>query len=72
MFVHKYLKRSVAIPSLDIRLGNGKAVFLKYKCDNCHSVNAAGITPKLKTKAPDLIHIIMRHEKDGEKDFVHK
>ena len=52
---------------------DGKAVFLKYKCDNCHTVSTAGITKKNeKSKAPDLVDVTVRHEKDGGKDFVHK
>ncbi len=63
---------AVPTPALATAEEDGKAVFLKYKCDNCHSVSTAGIVPKVKTKAPDLVNVTVRHEKDGGKDFVHK
>ncbi|OGY99980.1 MAG: hypothetical protein A2945_00535 [Candidatus Liptonbacteria bacterium RIFCSPLOWO2_01_FULL_52_25] len=42
---------------------DGKAVFLKYKCETCHSVSTAGIEGKLKAiKAPDQVDVTVRHE----------
>lgn len=52
---------------------DGKSIFLKYKCGNCHSVSTAGITMKnTESKAPDLVNITVRHQKNGGKDFVYK
>src|SRR3989344_8692430 len=42
---------------------DGKEVFLKYKCNICHSVSTAGIEAKTKTQAPDLVNVTVRHEK---------
>lgn len=47
---------------------DGKGVFLKYKCNNCHAMSTANIEAKTKTKAPDLVDVTIRHSKD----FVHK
>ena len=33
---------------------DGKAIFQAQKCDMCHAVSSAGITPTGKIKAPDL------------------
>ena len=52
---------------------DGKAVFLKYKCDNCHAVSTADIVPKLKTTtAPDLVNVTVRHQKDWIRKFIHQ
>lgn len=50
----------------------GKDIFLEYKCNNCHTVSTAGITPKLKTKAPDLVNVTVRHDKDWIPEFIRK
>ncbi len=49
---------------------NGKEVFLKYKCDNCHAVSTAGIVPKIKSKAPDLENVMSRHQSDWVRKFI--
>lgn len=59
-------------PSFGEDKPDGKAVFLKYNCNNCHTVSTAGITQKTKSKAPDLVNVTVRHEKDGGKTFVRK
>lgn len=51
---------------------DGKAVFLKYKCDNCHAVSTAGIVAKTKSKAPDLVDVTVRHEKDWIRKYIRK
>jgi len=51
---------------------DGKDVFLKYKCNNCHSVSSADIEAKTKTKAPDLIDVTLRHEKKWIRKFIRK
>lgn len=52
---------------------DGKVVFLKYKCNNCHSVSTADITAKnKKTKAPDLVNVTVRHEKPWIRKFIRK
>ena len=49
---------------------SGKDVFLKYKCDTCHEVSTAGIIPKTKSKAPDLVNVTVRHEKKWIRGFI--
>ena len=49
---------------------DGKGVFLKYKCDNCHAVSTAGIEAKTKSKAPDLVDVTVRHEKPWIRRFI--
>ncbi|MDO8585295.1 MAG: c-type cytochrome [bacterium] len=52
---------------------NGKDVFLKYKCDNCHSVSSAGIEGKNKKMvAPDLLDVTARHEAEWIPRFIRK
>jgi len=36
------------------RILDGKVIFQAQKCDMCHGVSPAGITPTGKIKAPDL------------------
>ena len=49
----------------------GKDVFLKYKCDACHSVSTAGIKGK-KDKGPDLVNETKRHEIAWLRSFIKK
>lgn len=42
---------------------DGKAVFLKGKCNVCHSVSTADISAKVKAGALDLVNVTVRHEK---------
>ncbi|MBI2068517.1 MAG: c-type cytochrome [Candidatus Yanofskybacteria bacterium] len=49
---------------------NGKEVFLKHKCNNCHAVSTAGIEAKTKSKAPDLVDVTVRHEKPWIRRFI--
>ena len=57
----------VAIPAL---AADGKEVFLKYKCNNCHAVSTADIVAKTKSKAPDLVDVTVRHEKPWIRKFI--
>ncbi len=70
LFVSMFV--ATGTPSFGEDKPDGKAVFLKYNCNNCHSVSTAEIEQKTKSKAPDLVNVTVRHEKDGGKVFVHK
>ncbi len=50
---------------------DGKDVFLKYSCNNCHAVSTAGITGKNSGMgAPDLVDVTVRHEKPWIRRFI--
>lgn len=49
---------------------DGKEVFLKHKCNNCHAVSTVGIEAKMKSKAPDLVDVTVRHSKDWIRPFI--
>src|SRR3989344_4784882 len=49
---------------------DGKDVFLKYKCNNCHTVSTADIEAKTKTKAPDLADVTIRHKTKWIRKFI--
>lgn len=51
-------------------LADGKDVFLQYKCNNCHAVSTAGIEAKMKSKAPDLVDVTVRHPKNWVGPFI--
>lgn len=53
-----------------IEATDGKEVFLKYKCNNCHAVSTAGIIAKTKSKAPDLVDVTVRHEKPWIRKYI--
>lgn len=55
----------IATESLD-----GEDVFLKYKCNNCHTVSTAGIKAKTKSKAPDLVDVTVRHKKPWVRRYI--
>lgn len=50
---------------------SGKDVFLKYKCDACHSVSTADVRGK-KDKGPDLVNVTARHEEAWLRSFMQK
>lgn len=51
----------------------GKDVFLKYKCDLCHSVSSAGITARNeKSGAPDLLDTLTRHKREWVPNYIRK
>ena len=59
--------------SVSVNAEDGKNVFLKHKCNNCHTVSTAGIEAKnKKSKAPDLVNVTVRHEKDWIRLFIRK
>ena len=41
---------------------DGKQVFLDQKCNMCHAVSSAGITPTSKIKAPDLAGLASKED----------
>jgi len=41
---------------------DGKQIFLDQKCNMCHSVSSAGITPTSKIKAPDLAGLASKED----------
>lgn len=49
----------------------GKDVFLKHKCDACHSVSSADVKGK-KDKGPDLVNVTVRHKEDWLRTFIEK
>lgn len=58
-----------------VRKLDGKEVFLKNNCNNCHDVSSAGITAKSHAMgAPDLIDVTggpkKRHEQAWERKFI--
>jgi len=53
---------SVAAPSLSAATPDGKQVFLDQKCNMCHAVSSAGITPTSKIKAPDLAGLASKED----------
>jgi mono/diheme cytochrome c family protein len=60
---------------------DGKPVFLKYKCNSCHSIEAAGVTKKAlpddgatasKMKPPDLSGVGLEKKADWIALFMQK
>ena len=41
---------------------DGKEIFLGQKCNMCHAVSSAGITPTSKIKAPDLAGLASKED----------
>ena len=41
---------------------DGKEIFLGQKCNMCHAVSSAGITPTGKIKAPDLTGLAAKED----------
>jgi cytochrome c551/c552 len=41
---------------------DGKKIFLDQKCNMCHAVSSAGITPTGKIKAPDLAGLASKED----------
>jgi len=41
---------------------DGKEIFLGQKCNMCHAVSSAGITPTGKIKAPDLTGLASKED----------
>jgi mono/diheme cytochrome c family protein len=52
----------LATPSANAATPDGKQVFQGQKCDMCHAVSSAGITPTGKIKAPDLTDVASKED----------
>jgi len=58
---------TILFASTTLAAEDGKSVFLKYNCNNCHSVSTADITSKnAKSKAPDLVDVTVRHTTESD------
>ena len=51
---------------------DGKQVFLDQKCNMCHTVSSAGITPTSKIKAPDLAGLASKEDPAWITKFLKK
>ncbi len=54
---------------------DGKEIFLKQKCDLCHTVSTAGIEAKVKSEAmkgPDLANVGDRHDAEWIENWLRK
>jgi mono/diheme cytochrome c family protein len=62
---------SVAVPAASAA-PDGKQVFLDQKCNMCHTVSSAGITPTSKIKAPDLAGLASKEDAAFLTKFIKK
>jgi mono/diheme cytochrome c family protein len=51
---------------------DGKQIFLDQKCNMCHTVSSAGITPTSKIKAPDLAGLASKEDAAWLGKFLRK
>ena len=51
---------------------DGKQIFLDQKCNMCHAVSSAGITPTSKIKAPDLAGLSSKEDPAFVTKFLKK
>jgi mono/diheme cytochrome c family protein len=51
---------------------DGKQIFLDQKCNMCHPVSSAGITPTSKIKAPDLAGLAFKEDPAWLTKFLKK
>ena len=51
---------------------DGKQIFLDQKCNMCHTVSSAGITPTSKIKAPDLTGLASKEDATWIGKFLRK
>jgi cytochrome c2 len=51
---------------------DGKEIFLGQKCNMCHAVSSAGITPTGKVKAPDLTGLVAKEDPAWVGKFLKK
>ena len=63
---------SVAVPYDSAAAPDGKQVFLDQKCNMCHAVSSAGITPTSKIKAPDLAGLASKEDPAWITKFLKK
>jgi mono/diheme cytochrome c family protein len=61
------LAADASAPVLD-----GKQIFLAQKCNMCHAVSSAGITPTSKIKAPDLAGLASKEDPAWVGKFLKK
>jgi len=71
MFRLLFVALAFVFTTVPLFAADGKDVFLKYNCNNCHAVSTAGIVAKNKnSKAPDLVDVTVRHEKPWIRKFI--
>jgi mono/diheme cytochrome c family protein len=58
--------------SANARAADGKEIFLGQKCNMCHAVSSAGITPTGKIKAPDLTGLAAKEDAAWLAKFLKK
>jgi mono/diheme cytochrome c family protein len=63
---------SVLAPSAGAATLDGKQIFLDQKCNMCHAVSSAGITPTGKIKAPDLAGLASKEDATWLGKFLRK
>jgi mono/diheme cytochrome c family protein len=63
---------SVLAPSAGAATLDGKQIFLDQKCNMCHTVSSAGITPTSKIKAPDLTGLASKEDATWVGKFLRK
>ena len=51
---------------------DGKQIFLDQKCNMCHAVSSAGLTPTSKIKAPDLAGLASKEDPAWVTKFLKK
>ncbi|HET6899057.1 MAG TPA: c-type cytochrome [Vicinamibacteria bacterium] len=56
----------------DAAAADGKEIFLGQKCNMCHAVSSAGITPTGKIKAPDLTGLAAKEDPAWLAKFLKK
>jgi mono/diheme cytochrome c family protein len=66
-----------ATPTLDVppasgAATDGKQIFLDQKCNMCHTVSSASITPTSKIKAPDLTGLASKEDPAFVKKYLKK
>ena len=63
---------SLVAPSAGAAVLDGKQIFLDQKCNMCHTVSSAGITPTSKIKAPDLAGLASKEDATWLGKFLRK
>jgi mono/diheme cytochrome c family protein len=68
---------AVAIPATDVpptsaAATDGRQIFLDQKCNMCHTVSSASITPTSKIKAPDLTGLSSKEDAAFLKKYLKK
>jgi mono/diheme cytochrome c family protein len=63
---------TLSAPGADSATLDGKQIFQGQKCDLCHAVSSAGITPTGKIKAPDLAGLAAKEDAAWLGKFLRK